>query len=59
MPPIAPVLAMLIQMGVCAPVEFTAPTGGTLTVVVCPLTRAAPEPADEPEERPKPKGRPA
>ena len=30
-------LMLLVQLGVCQPVEFQKPTGETLMVVVCPL----------------------
>ncbi len=48
------ILSLLVQIGVCAPVDFTAQSGGTLTVLVCPIARAAPaQPPAEPETPPK------
>jgi len=34
---IAAILAMLVQAGLCAPVEFSGPDGAQLTVLVCPM----------------------
>jgi hypothetical protein len=39
---IAMMLALLVQAGVCAPIDFTASDGSALTVVVCPIARQAP-----------------
>ncbi|MBC7634540.1 MAG: hypothetical protein H7251_02950 [Acetobacteraceae bacterium] len=40
--------AALLQLGVCAPVQFAAPDGGTLTVLVCPMQTAAEAEGDAP-----------
>lgn len=37
-------LMLLVQLGVCQPVEFQKPTGETLMVVVCPLERGGARP---------------
>jgi len=42
---VASVLALLVQMGVCAPVQFSGPADSKLTVIVCPMMEQAP--ADE------------
>ena len=51
---VAAMLALLTQLGVCAPALFDAPGGAKLTVLVCPTMQAPtrpPMPADD--EAPK------
>lgn len=45
------ILAMLVQVGVCAPTQFHRPDGATLTVIVCPMLM--------PGEAPEAEGDPA
>lgn len=42
------IFAALVQLGVCAPVQFAAPDGGMLTVLVCPMQTAAEPGGDAP-----------
>ena len=49
---LAQVFAFLIQLHVCAPVAFNAPSGAKLTVLVCPIVEPA-APAKEPEAKPE------
>ena len=51
---LAAIFAALMQLGVCAPVQFAAPDGAKLTVLVCPIqTQAEPE-GDAPVAPPVP-----
>ena len=46
---LAEVFAMLVQLGVCAPVQFNAPDQAVLTVLVCPFAQPAEvAPSEEP-----------
>lgn len=49
---LAEVFAMLVQLGVCAPVQFNAADQTKLTVLVCPFAQAAD--AEPTEETPLP-----
>ncbi len=46
---LAAVFAALMQLGVCAPVQFAAPDGSKLTVLVCPIQAPAGAEDDAPE----------
>ena len=52
------VFAMLIQLGACAPVDFTGTDGTTLRVLVCPIRMAPSQPPASPpgEDMTKPPG---
>ena len=53
---LAAVFAALLQLGVCAPVQFNAPDGSKLTVLVCPIQAPA-EPGSEAPVAPPMPGR--
>ena len=54
---LAAVFAALVQLGVCAPVQFAAPDGGKLSVLVCPILTPE-EPASDAPAAPPVRGRP-
>jgi hypothetical protein len=54
---LAAVFAALIQLGVCAPVQFAAPDGSKLTVLVCPIQAPAEPAGDVPVVPPPVKGK--
>ena len=47
---LAAVFAMLVEMGVCAPMHFTRPDHTALVVLVCPYTIPGTPDADTPTE---------
>ena len=53
---LAAVFAALMQLGVCAPVQFAAPDGSKLTVLVCPIQAPA-DPASDEQVAPAKPGR--
>lgn len=46
------VFAVLIQIGACAPVDFSGTDGTTLRVLVCPVKMAPAQPAEPPAAPP-------
>lgn len=53
------VFAMLVQLGACAPVDFTGGDGSSLRVLVCPVRLAPAQPPAAPpagEDMTKPPG---
>lgn len=54
---LAAVFAALMQLGVCAPVQFAAPDGSKLTVLVCPIQAPAEPAGDVPVTPPPAKGK--
>lgn len=51
---LAAIFAMLMHAGVCAPVEFSAQDGSSLTVLVCPILKNAPAIGDDRQGQPAP-----
>ena len=52
---VAIILAMLVQSGICAPVDFEGRDGNQLTVLVCPMMKQAGAAPDDTAPPPPPK----